>query len=193
MRMDRFANDNIDCLELSKGNEKAFDTLFVNYYPHILRFVIRFCNDRHEAENIVQDLFIDLWVNRHRFENVVSVDDYLFVAARNMAMKCISKSIRFRNKDIAACQIAENETAEVDLCYEEFRQIVMREIELMPEQRRRIFLMSREEGLSNAEIATRLGISKRTVEAHISAALNDLRKILPVFVLLALCKPFHLL
>ena len=62
----------------------------------------------------------------------------------------------------------------------------MSEIASMPEQRRRIFLMSREDGMSNADIADRLGISKRTVETHISLSLAQLKKLLPIVGLLGI-------
>ena len=72
------------------------------------------------------------------------------------------------------------------LCYEELYGFVMREISSMPEQRRRVFMMSRIDGMSNTEIAQHLGISKRTVESHISLAIATLKKILPVLFLLTL-------
>lgn len=70
--------------------------------------------------------------------------------------------------------------------YRQLLDMVYAEISRMPEKRRRIFMMSREDGLSNQEIADRLGISRRTVEAHISAALRDLRRVAPLLFLLGI-------
>ena len=64
---------------LSDGSTKAFDALFLAYYPKVLQFVMRFCNDKQEAENIVQDLFMNLWIKKDVLEGIKNLDNYLYI------------------------------------------------------------------------------------------------------------------
>lgn len=77
---------------------------------------------------------------------------------------------------------------EDEIDYAELEKLLNKEIDTLPEQRRKVFLMSRQKGLSNGEIAETLGISKRTVETHISLALTALRKALPLYIVVNIMK-----
>ena len=184
--MDKFTNNSFFMSALAEGNEKAFDALFVDYYPKVLRFVMCFCHDKSEAENIVQELFMELWIKRERFIKIENLDNYLFISARNSAIHYVKQSLVCIDEE-SACNVQSNYiSGEMKLCYNELYDFIMSEIDAMPEQRRRVFVMSRVDGLNNSEIAQRLGISKRTVETHISLALAQLKKLLPIIGLLSI-------
>ncbi len=169
---------------LSMGSKKAFDAFFKAYYPKILQFVMHFCVDKQEAESLVQDLFMNLWVKRDKLGEIKNLDNYLYISARNATIRFVKQSFIYCDDNIANDLPSETLNGDMKLCYEELYGFVMREINSMPEQRRRIFLMSRVDGMSNSEIAQRLGISKRTVESHISLALATLRELYPLILLL---------
>ncbi len=171
---------------LSMGSKKAFDAFFKVYYPKVLQFVMHFCVDKQEAESLVQDLFMNLWIKREQLSEIKNLDNYLYISARNAAIRFVKQSFIHCDDNIANELPSELLNGDMKLCYEELYGFVMREINSMPEQRRRIFLMSRVDGMSNAKIAERLGISKRTVESHISLALATLKKLFPSITLLTL-------
>ena len=145
--MDKFTNNTFLMSALADGNEMAFDALFVEYYPKVLQFVMRFCREKSE------DLFMELWIKHERFLKIENLDNYLFISARNAAIHYVKQSLVYCD-DESACDIQGNDvTGDMKMCYEELYDFIMSEIDAMPEQRRRVFVMSRGAGLGNGEIA----------------------------------------
>lgn len=159
---------------LARGDETAFNELFVLYYPKVKSFALRLIGDDFIAEDVAQDIFMKLWIRRDELESINDLKSYLFIAARNSSIKSVRQLMRKTNIDDIARQLHGPETNTVEL--NELLDHVRRVIDEMPSQQRRVFKMSREDGIANRKIAEQLGISIRTVENHIAAAMRKLRE-----------------
>lgn len=161
--------------------EKLFEETFQEYFSRLRLFIHKLVKNQEEAEDLAQDIFVKLWADDLLWDGKIrDVESYLFRMAKNRVFNHIeSKYVRQSYVDKKQ---RDNEPLE-DGVYDyvvakETALIIRMVIDRMPQQRRTVFLMSREEGLTNAEIAERLNLSKRTVDNHISLALADLSKII---------------
>ena len=158
---------------ISEGDEKAFKTFFLYYYPRIKGFINGLLQSQEEAEDLSQDIFLTLWNN---------LKPYLFRISKNAVYRHIERALLFRNYQQKETEkySPPQESNETDdtIHLKELELLVTMVVEKMPPQRQKIYKMSRESGMNNEEIARELSINKRTVENHLSQALTDIRKAL---------------
>lgn len=160
---------------ISEGDQNAFRELFGYYYPKVRCFLAGFIDNEDDVKDLSQNIFVKIWLMRSVLCDIRSFGPYLYRMCRNAA---IDYGRRHQVK-IPLTDRYEEETAPLDEDYfaREMSWQYSRQVEKMPEKRRQVFLMSRVEGRSNAEIAQLLGITKKTVENHLNAALRELRKL----------------
>lgn len=167
-------------IQIKKGNKLAFSQLFRLYYPKIFSFINQLLKDRLLAEEITQDVFLRLWINREKLNPDLSFDSYLFTIAKNIVFNFFKKKEIEQRYIDHTLQSFDTEYVEVeeDFYCKDLLAIIEQAVSEMPPQQQKVFRLSREEGLLHAEIAEKLGISKRTVEKHIYTSLTFLRKII---------------
>ncbi len=165
----------------------AFDALVAENCDRLCRFVYRYVGSREEAEDIVQEVFLAIWERGYEWEGRDPLP-FLYKAAHNRAIsRARHESVHDRWQRQAST--ADEPTAagvETDLAESELDDALGRAIDSLPERCRLVFTMSREQGLSHAEIARILGLSHKTVESHIWRALTSLRASLAPYLALLL-------
>ena len=159
------------------GDQTAFELLFRFYYPGLVVFVQQIISDRDEAEEIVQDFFVNVWTARNNIQKSSSLKSYFFVSVKNRAFNYLKKE-QIRENTLAQLKkmVEEDMLFQPDLFVEsDLQHQITKAMEKLPARTREVFMLSRFKGISNDEIATQLDLSKRTVETQISNALKILR------------------
>ena len=163
--------------ELKKGNDKAFRKLFDYYRNDLYKFSLGMVCSKDYAEEIVQDVFMKVWVKRETLNSEMSFKSYLFTITRNKNIKFLKKAANDRKlrEEIFYEKQKFANTIDIYVRESELESIKQEALDKLTPRRREIFEMSRNENKSYEEIADELGISISTVRNQMSKSLEILR------------------
>lgn len=174
-----------DLLAISNGDITAFERLFFSYQPRLVYFITGLVHDIDLGRDMAQDIFLSLWENRQKLSHVDNFSSYLFRIAKCSIYNYydhLSVKQRYRESYLSDDPI-DRVSEEEKLFAKELSDQIDKIVDTLSPQRKSIYIMSRKEGLPNEEIALKLGINKRTVENHLTAALAILRKMIVLFII----------
>lgn len=164
--------------QIASGNEASFRSLVDLYWPRVYGHALAYTKSLPVAEELTQDVFMDLWNSREKLPGIENFANYLFIITRNRIFKAIRGKLEDTDtlEDIHFAEdlwLPDHQTE-----YRETHSLLLKGIADLPPVRRRVFTMSRMEGKSYEEICQELNISRNTVKEHIVKALNFLRNYL---------------
>jgi RNA polymerase sigma-70 factor (family 1) len=169
---------------LRQGDVKAFEKIFKASYQSMVQYAWKILNDREDAEEMVQQVFVTVWEKRKEINVQTSMQSYLYRAVHNRSLNFIEKN---KVRKMYAEQNTETNTyaePNTQLHHAELQTHFHLALEKLPEQCRKVFELSRFEGLKYSEIASRMGIAVKTVENQMGKALRILREELKDFLTL---------
>lgn len=162
---------------LHNSSEAAFTEIYNRYWKKLFFVAAQKLNNLSEAEEIVQDIFLDVWKRREEISITTCLSAYLAVCVKYKIINVLAKrnqQLRYREHASTLGSLSDLSTQHA-LGFEELNEQLRRETAKLPEKCRLVFQLSREQGYSQKQIAKKLNISEKTVESHISKALQSLR------------------
>lgn len=164
-------------LEVGSGNEVAFGELLNFYKGQLHSYIIGFTRSLPLTEEIVQDVFLKIWLNRTTLTEIECFKSYLFVIARNHTLDCLKQINRKkkREKEFINTIINQAFIDDQDSLRNKSHEKMEAAVESLPCQQKKIYLL-RNEGLKRMEIARKLNISVETVKKHSILAKRFLKK-----------------
>lgn len=167
-------------VSLKQDDEMAFETLFRRYYHYLYSIAIQYVKDPNLAEDALQEIYLKLWVHRAQLDECQSVKNYLATAMRHQILNSIRDKKRaiLRHINHHATQSDTDTATEETLLLNEYSFVFREGLRQLSAQRRLVFTLRSEQGLSNEEVASRLQISINTVKVQYYQACRFLRNYL---------------
>lgn len=163
---------------LRTGSELAFAQIYDSYWEQCLDFALRILQEKDEAQDAVQEVFLDIWRNRENLD-IDNLSAYILKATKNKVLMRLRKQKLTQTHLNSIRQITSENTTEEMVMAQELNLHINASVDKLPEKCRHVFKLSRFENLSNREVAQKLNLSENTVENHISHALKRLALLLP--------------
>lgn len=166
-------------LQLSKGNEFAFREIYNIYHNKIVAFAFLLTESPYLTEEIVQEVFMKLWINRRKLSEITNFNAWLHIIAKNLvvdAMKKIAREELTKKKATIDTVTVENNDPSDYVAFREKELLLEKAINQLSPQQQIVYKLSREQGLANKDIALKLHISNKTVKNHLTNGMRIIRE-----------------
>lgn len=162
---------------LSKNDEHAFRLIFHAFSDRVYSFSFRLTRSQETAEEMVQEVFLKIWINRESLVSIDNFNGYLYTVTRNLAFNTLKRlSIEEKAKHTLQREFADKHSdTEETVIHRDYQQLLNRAISHLPPQQRLVYSLCHQEGLRYEEVAQRLKISRLTVKTHMQQALRTLK------------------
>ncbi|TWR26854.1 sigma-70 family RNA polymerase sigma factor [Mucilaginibacter achroorhodeus] len=161
-------------LEVARGSEHAFSTLFTAYSGRLGNHIYRITESIELAEEVVQDVFLKIWLNREALIGIDSFKSYLYVLSKNHALNCLRKVAKERIQqkalEVNAIDLVSEDNTDKNSYYE----LLDKAIDHLPPQQQKVYLLSRHKRLKYDEIAAQMGLSRETVKKYLQGATHSI-------------------
>ena len=180
---ERIIRDNKWVKGMNQGDIKAFESIYKCYYSQLSYFLMRYLDSENTIEDVIQNVFYNIWQNRTTLEPRGTLKSYLFSAVRNQALTQLKSERKFDRITEELKDVEQEKERNANRLFEidELREAYQKAVAKLPKKRRHIFLMHRQENLTYKEISEVLNISIKTVETQMSRSLKFLAESLSEF------------
>ncbi len=178
MQYTQLYNEGLLLQRIAAGDEPAFTELYNHYWRKLYSYLMRMTKSHEVAEELTCDIFTKLWTGRELISEIRDMDAFLFKVARNKAIsffRIVAKQKKIQAVVARQMQYLQVADAANRLLDAETRAVLYEAVRQLSPQRRLVFTLSREEGLTHEQIAERLHLSTQTVKKTMSNALASIR------------------
>jgi RNA polymerase sigma-70 factor (ECF subfamily) len=165
---------------IAEGDEAAFNNLYRRYIPILVPFLRKFTRADVPADEIIQETFIRLWLGRDKLPEIEQPRSWIFKIASHVAFSWLKKDLRYQqvvsNMHTATAAAGQHDAVNEHLHLLETRRLIQQAVNSLSGQRKKIYLLSREQGLTIPAIAEQLQLSPNTVKNALVRALADIRQ-----------------
>jgi RNA polymerase sigma-70 factor (ECF subfamily) len=175
-------NEKTLLVEVARNNSAAFELLFKKYHDKVYSYSIKICQSATQAEEIVQDVFMKVWINRLSLPDIENFGAYIRIMARNQALQVL-KRIALETRCHATMNqgwTEQQKETENYIYYNDTKKILDKALSTLPPQQKLIYNMCHLQGMKQQEVASQLHISRLTVKAHLRQAVQKVRSIVLV-------------